>query len=696
MNRHSPLSIKVYLACSYFHQNHARTALVAVVCPTSAMRYSGHIVVVLLGHVVGVMSFDTSLPPQAGVERYVQDGLKKLEGVTFGYSDHANYMRRGTMLFTQLFDLYGGQPKKTTELTIADWGSNFGWFSTLFAANFPEGRVFSMEGGLQPDASLAAGVKFHQAALQQRNISNNVVCASRFSEDTFRALRDLRVRFDIQIVMSVIHWVGFWRSSKSSNLSRKQWEAHVCTWLSAARVSFVEMVNPRGAVRHGKHADHAVFTWYDGREEENLILAETMSACGLRANVVEVKSPKATVIKGRRLILDQEQLRRMFRVTIYDVQPSSVKHVSSQLSCARALGMLGCRACGCVPREKRMELPSPPAPRRWYGCSQKATIQAAMAHARRVAQGFTKRVFSIKLDGVRLALKSSSLQLPGNSKKVFLSAVDGGESHADLVHEKALGFRSGTIFNQRVSASCFDGCGVPRVYGYCERGAGGESWILEEHAECTIDGLGSCSLPRPSETQLASAFLSTVRIFSCLRRYSTHHLKDFSRKQFMLTAEWQVLLVDLDGLHPRGVLQKELSRMSCDPTLPEHVRDNSTCGRQISRRMQTWRLGADSGDYVCDARTRTCTGFLDEKHVVYLIGSVILSPLARRYGGPAHKAIVDACKQPLHHRPSLNVLESQLIHLKAQANGVPKAQGSASNKKLFPWLPVIGRRLSSA
>ena len=128
-----------------------------------------------------------------------------------------------------------------------------------------------MEGGLQPDASLGAGVKFHQAALQQRNISNNVVCASRFSEDTFRALRDLRVRFDIQIVMSVIHWVGFWRSSKSSTLSRRQWEAHVCTWLSAARVSFVEMVNPRGAVRHGKHADHAVFTWYDGREDESLI-----------------------------------------------------------------------------------------------------------------------------------------------------------------------------------------------------------------------------------------------------------------------------------------------------------------------------------------------------------------------------------------------------------------------------------------
>ena len=217
------------------------------------------------------------------------------------------------------------------------------------------------------------------------------------------------------------------------------------------------------------------------------------------------------------------------------------------------------------------------------------------------------------------------------------------------------------------------------MYGYCERGAGGESWILEEHAECTIDGLRSCSLPRPSEAQLASAFLSTVRIFSCLRRYSTRYLKDFSRKQFMLNAEWQVLLVDLDGLYPRGVLQEELSRMSCDPTLPEHTRNNNTCGRQIGRGMRTSQLGAASGDYVCDALTRTCTGFLDEKHVVFLIGSVILSPLAKRFGGPAHKAIVDACKHK-HHRPSLNELESQLIHLKAQANGVPKAQGSGSNK----------------
>lgn len=306
-------------------------------------------------------------------------------------------------------------------------------------------------------------------------------------------------------------------------------------------------------MKRGKHASHSVFDWYAGREDEKQILTETLQACGLRTQVSEVMQPAgpppAKVVEGRRLILDQEQLRRMFRVTIYDVQPSTVAHVDAQLSgCRRLLGLLGCRACGCVPREQTRSAQLPSPARRWFDCADSAALRVAMGKARRVAQGYTKRVFSIRLGGKTYALKTSSLELPGASNKTFLTMAAGGRSHRGMKHMTASQWRARAIDADLALTTCFDGCGAPRVHGYCPstRATGGdeagEAWLLQEHAECTIDRLAGCSMPRPSPKQLARAFLSTVRIFLCVRRYSDLHLVDVSSKQFLVTSEWEARL----------------------------------------------------------------------------------------------------------------------------------------------------------
>jgi hypothetical protein len=273
-------------------------------------------------------------------QHFASQRLGAFGNYTFGYQADTSYWRRGLMI---LGELYATQPA-SAPFTIADWGSNFGWFSSFVAASFPSSNVFSMEGGLQPDASEGLGIKHHKAFLADRGIENNVVCGAYFNATTFQVFRAAKLRFDYQLLLSVIHWIDKWPQYEAT---RTSWEEHACLWLQTARTSFVEMVNPRGAVNDGADKDHPVWVWYDKRNDEQEVLEQTLASCGVQAVVKEVKF-QATGFQHAAnralLVLKQEEQRRMFRVDLQE-QASAVGASQELLTCAGVLGPIGCRQC---------------------------------------------------------------------------------------------------------------------------------------------------------------------------------------------------------------------------------------------------------------------------------------------------------------------------------------------------------------
>ena len=283
----------------------------------------------------------------AGGNSWLDSKLSYMSTRTFGYSDAANYQRRARMILADLYSQYSNLD--SVPLTFADYGSNFGWFSCLLAKELPRSQVFSIEGGIQTDAIEGKGVNFHRAFLQEHSLENNIVCNARFGHETFNVFEASDIRFDVQLLMSVVHWVEKWPAYKGT---RTSWEQHVCTWLSAARMSYVEMVNPRGQVREGRDKYHPVWTWYAKREDEKLILVETLQSCGLRAHVHEVLSSSTISHTSagnahiRRLhVLQNEEERRMFRVKLLDTDPTPLTMMKKKLTCEAVLGAIGCAAC---------------------------------------------------------------------------------------------------------------------------------------------------------------------------------------------------------------------------------------------------------------------------------------------------------------------------------------------------------------
>jgi len=278
---------------------------------------------------------------------WVESKLAYMSTRTFGYSDTTNYIRRARMI---LDDLHAHYPSlDTVPLSFADYGSNFGWFSCLLAKELPHAVVFSIEGGIQPDAAEGKGVTFHRGFLEKHQLENNVVCNARFGRNTFDVFETSNLRFDVQLLMSVVHWVEKW---PAYNGTRASWEHNVCAWLSVAHTSFVEMVNPRGKVQQGTDRNHPVWVWYDGREDEWLVLNETLRACGLQASVREVHSPGTHMppvgaTHSRRLqVLINEEARKMFRIDLLHKDSTPVTLIKKKLTCDNVLGAIGCAVCG--------------------------------------------------------------------------------------------------------------------------------------------------------------------------------------------------------------------------------------------------------------------------------------------------------------------------------------------------------------
>lgn len=227
---------------------------------------------------------------------------------------------------------------KEVPFTVVDWGSNFGWFSVLLSEAFPSSLVWSVEGGLQADASLSAGVSFHEQYLLQNEIDNNRICAANFSGKTFHHLQEEDITFDYQLLFSVVHWVFKWQEYSPS---RQSWERNVCTWLRAAKTTFVEMVNPRGPVSQGPDRNHPVFVWYDGRIEEGLILEETLLACALQGTVRRLERSVGKIPR-KLLVLKGEEERLMFRVDLqaHATPVERMRNLSGYGTLARCLGCI--------------------------------------------------------------------------------------------------------------------------------------------------------------------------------------------------------------------------------------------------------------------------------------------------------------------------------------------------------------------
>lgn len=76
----------------------------------------------------------------------------------------------------------------------------------MLAYSFPKSHVLFFEGDVMVARSKGSALSFHKQYLKTRDVKNNQICVTLFSRKTFRALKDLNVIFDVQLVLSVMHW----------------------------------------------------------------------------------------------------------------------------------------------------------------------------------------------------------------------------------------------------------------------------------------------------------------------------------------------------------------------------------------------------------------------------------------------------------------------------------------------------------
>jgi len=573
---------------------------------------------------------------------WVESKLAYMSTRTFGYSDTTNYIRRARMI---LDDLHAHYPSlDTVPLSFADYGSNFGWFSCLLAKELPHAVVFSIEGGIQPDAAEGKGVTFHRGFLEKHQLENNVVCNARFGRNTFDVFETSNLRFDVQLLMSVVHWVEKW---PAYNGTRASWEHNVCAWLSVAHTSFVEMVNPRGKVQQGTDRNHPVWVWYDGREDEWLVLNETLRACGLQASVREVHSPGTHMppvgaTHSRRLqVLINEEARKMFRIDLLHKDSTPVTLIKKKLTCDNVLGAIGCAVCGeshvvslngsssvnIAARlfQKRMdtEIQKPASNVALDGafdCTMTTDIQNLLQlNGSKVPcfRGYSKTAFIFQMAGRAVALKipsASSAAKLCNDTTPYSSSVIGQTAH--MKREVEL---MSDVWHHS----------LPRLYGHC--GAVGSAWTLVEAGLPLKESIGK-SYSLNTTAAISSALIPVINFFISLNRRSMMMI-DFAAKQFSLIVRSDrphVALVDLDGLRSVDYVLDKLSTLNC-----------SGSHKNECPKLANTMLSLHHSSYKFECRDSKCVVSDVEKLMVELFCVHVIHPLSA--SSSTMKEFLDGC-----------------------------------------------------
>jgi len=184
--------------------------------------------------------------------------------MSFGYNPERNAPR---------WDAIRPRLEARKPMSVADYGSNWGFFSLEAAAAFPEALVVSIEdGGMahtdDPRWGKAGMLEHHRAEAARRGLGNNVVVPRHITEEWLSRLAEAGVRFDAQMVLSFLHWLDLPGPADFDRCIR--------TAVRLARTTILEM--PK-AEPH-QHNGAQILRWYDGDPDPQRLLERALAGTG--------------------------------------------------------------------------------------------------------------------------------------------------------------------------------------------------------------------------------------------------------------------------------------------------------------------------------------------------------------------------------------------------------------------------------
>eukprot|EP01102_Stenamoeba_stenopodia_P007805 TRINITY_DN2205_c0_g1_i1.p1 TRINITY_DN2205_c0_g1~~TRINITY_DN2205_c0_g1_i1.p1 ORF type:complete len:489 (-),score=152.84 TRINITY_DN2205_c0_g1_i1:67-1533(-) len=194
--------------------------------------------------------------------------------------------------------------KPAEEMTMVDYGSNYGYFSVHLAQKFPNGKMVSLEGEATTEYKSAATV--HKEKLQELGVNNNYICRTRTQPHAFTALKNSHQVYAYQLCLSVFHWFNM--------PTKESFEEALYNHLMNSRTTFIELPEARKYDgREGQHAWDWVNKWYNGRTEVQIIndLAKKYLWGRYEVKVLGAISH------------DNRTVRKMLRVDLLDNHPSA-------------------------------------------------------------------------------------------------------------------------------------------------------------------------------------------------------------------------------------------------------------------------------------------------------------------------------------------------------------------------------------
>uniref|UniRef100_A0A7S4CZ65 Methyltransferase domain-containing protein n=1 Tax=Eutreptiella gymnastica TaxID=73025 RepID=A0A7S4CZ65_9EUGL len=200
--------------------------------------------------------------------------------------------------------------ERSRALTILDYGSNTGFFSLALSYLFPRATVVSLDihttdlkpEGFTTNISGTLGTALlHDALRAAVNITNNVMCSTSFATSTFSALREKKLTVDVQLLLSVIHWLGI--------KDAEAFDRVFCDLLHNAHHTYIEFpISRKRGIGLGLGSEY-VKKWMARDETPPKLMEVAAKKCGIRIKIVDLNMPFWKRVFYRVTNLDYHKMR---------------------------------------------------------------------------------------------------------------------------------------------------------------------------------------------------------------------------------------------------------------------------------------------------------------------------------------------------------------------------------------------------
>jgi len=167
-------------------------------------------------------------------------GKKRSKINNIGYRPRDN-KRRLRKIFSNL---------DSSNFTLLDVGSNYGFFSLCISEKYPNSQVFSVEGSFgtgnedvvnknENSIKNTIGIQAHNKLKNKNRLFNNHIFCMLMTIDKIEALLKHSIRFDYQLSLSVFHWIVYEKFGNSGE--EKEIYKSLQDHLLLANTTFIEL-----------------------------------------------------------------------------------------------------------------------------------------------------------------------------------------------------------------------------------------------------------------------------------------------------------------------------------------------------------------------------------------------------------------------------------------------------------------------